>query len=230
MNIIITGASSGIGRELALQCAKANHNVIAISRSREKLESLSSEYPDKITSIPFDLNQIKDFGNLKNKIENIIPHVDVLVNNAGKLISKDFLDFSLEDFDDIYNTNVKAPYFLTQKLWSLIEKSVEKQIINIGSVGGVMNTDKFPGLSIYSSSKGAISILTECLAKELSSKGGVVNCLALGAVQTEMLEEAFPGYKPNITAEKMATLILTFIGQKGQIINGKVLQLAGVEV
>jgi len=230
MNIIITGASSGIGRELALQCAQANHNVIVIARSIDKLNKLSAHFNENIKAIQFDLTDIENYQSLYNSISKYTSEIDVLVNNAGKLINKEFVDFTPQEFDAIYNVNVKAPFFLTQTLWPLLEKSKTKQILNIGSVGGIMNTDKFPGLSIYSSSKGAISILTECLAKELSPKGAVVNCLALGAVETEMLKEAFPGYIPDVSPEKMATLILSFMSEKSRIINGKVLQLAGINI
>lgn len=230
MNIVITGASNGIGRALALQCAKNGHHVIAISRSEEKLNQLKEECKENITPLPFDLTQVDSYQTLYIDIKIAAPVIDVLVNNAGRLVNKDFLDIQEKDFDDIYNTNVKAPFFLTQILWPLMESSDLKQIINIGSIGGVMNTEKFPGLSAYSSSKGAISILSECLARELSPKGGVVNCLALGAVQTEMLSDAFPGYKPNLTPEKMAKYILNFIQENRQIVNGKVLQIGGVDI
>ena len=227
---VITGASSGIGYELALQWANLGYHAICIARREDKLAELKKKSPERIHPLVFDLVNFNEYPSLFKEIESITPYIDVLINNAGILINKPFDEFIPEEFDRMVNVNYKAPYFLLQGLLPYIENSALKSIINIGSIGGVDNTDKFPGLSIYSSSKGAISTLTECLAKELSVKNISINCLALGAVRTEMLSKAFPGYIPNLTSEKMAKFIMNFILQNDHIINGKVLQVAGVEV
>jgi 3-oxoacyl-[acyl-carrier protein] reductase len=227
---VITGASSGIGYELALQWANLGYHAICIARREDKLAELKKKSPERIHPIVFDLVNFNEYPSLFKEIESITSYIDVLINNAGILINKPFDEFIPEEFDRMVNVNYKAPYFLLQGLLPYIENSTLKSIINIGSIGGVDNTDKFPGLSIYSSSKGAISTLTECLAKELSVKNISINCLALGAVRTEMLSKAFPGYIPNLTSEKMAKFIMNFILQNDHIINGKVLQVAGVEV
>ncbi|MEZ7886681.1 MAG: 3-oxoacyl-[acyl-carrier protein] reductase [Flavobacteriales bacterium] len=227
---VITGASSGIGYELALQWANLGYHAICIARREDKLAELKKKSPERIHPLVFDLVNFNEYPSLFKEIESITPYIDVLINNAGILINKPFDEFSPDEFDRMVNINYKAPYFLLQGLLPYIENSTLKSIINIGSIGGVDNTDKFPGLSIYSSSKGAISTLTECLAKELSVKNISINCLALGAVRTEMLSKAFPGYIPNLTSEKMAKFIMNFILQNDHIINGKVLQVAGVEV
>jgi 3-oxoacyl-[acyl-carrier protein] reductase len=228
--VVITGASSGIGYELALQWANLGYHAICIARREDKLAELKKKSPERIHPLVFDLVNFNEYPSLFKEIESITPYIDVLINNAGILINKPFDEFSPDEFDRMVNINYKAPYFLLQGLLPYIENSALKSIINIGSIGGVDNTDKFPGLSIYSSSKGAISTLTECLAKELSVKNISINCLALGAVRTEMLSKAFPGYIPNLTSEKMAKFIMNFILQNDHIINGKVLQVAGVEV
>jgi 3-oxoacyl-[acyl-carrier protein] reductase len=227
---VITGASSGIGYELALQWANLGYHAICIARREDKLAELKKKSPERIHPIVFDLVNFNEYPSLFKEIESITSYIDVLINNAGILINKPFDEFIPEEFDRMVNVNYKAPYFLLQGLLPYIENSVLKSIINIGSIGGVDNTDKFPGLSIYSSSKGAISTLTECLAKELSVKNISINCLALGAVRTEMLSKAFPGYIPNLTSGKMAKFIVNFILQNDHVINGKVLQVAGVEV
>ena len=227
---VITGASSGIGYELALQWANLGYHAICIARREDKLAELKKKSPERIHPLVFDLVNFNEYPSLFKEIESITPYIDVLINNAGILINKPFDEFSPDEFDRMVNINYKAPDFLLQGLLPYIENSTLKSIINIGSIGGVDNTDKFPGLSIYSSSKGAISTLTECLAKELSVKNISINCLALGAVRTEMLSKAFPGYIPNLTSEKMAKFIMNFILQNDHIINGKVLQVAGVEV
>lgn len=227
---VITGASSGIGYELALQWANLGYHAICIARREDKLAQLKKESPERIHAITFNLSNFSEYHHLFEEISSITSHIDVLINNAGALINKPFDEFALEEFDRMVNVNYKAPYFLIQGLLPYIENSTLKSIINIGSIGGVNNTDKFPGLSIYSSSKGAISTLTECLAKEISAKGCSINCLALGAVQTEMLSNAFPGYIPDLTPDKMAKFIVQFILQNHHIVNGKVLQIAGVSI
>jgi NAD(P)-dependent dehydrogenase (short-subunit alcohol dehydrogenase family) len=93
-------------------------------------------------------------------------------------------------------------------------------------MGGVQGTVKFPGLSAYSSSKAALAGLTECLAIEFQDKDIAVNCLALGAVQTEMLQEAFPGFKAPVSPDKMAEFIGNFVLTAHHFMNGKVLPIS----
>jgi NAD(P)-dependent dehydrogenase (short-subunit alcohol dehydrogenase family) len=124
----------------------------------------------------------------------------------------------------MYNTNVFAPFLIIQDLLPLFNKN--SHIINIGSIGGFQGSSKFPGLSAYSSSKAALAGLSECLAEELAPKKIKVNCLALGAVQTDMLEEAFPGYKAPLNPTEMATFITWFALNGKNYFNGKVLPVS----
>ena len=112
------------------------------------------------------------------------------------------------------------------KLVFAAEAATQGHVVNISSMGGVQGTAKFSGLSAYSSSKGGLIILTELLAEEFKESGPAFNALALGAVQTEMLEEAFPGYKSPISASEIATYILEFALKGQQFYNGKVLPIA----
>jgi NAD(P)-dependent dehydrogenase (short-subunit alcohol dehydrogenase family) len=102
----------------------------------------------------------------------------------------------------------------------------EGHVLTVSSMGGVQGSVKFPGLSAYSSSKGAVITLTELLAEEYKETGPSFNVLALGAVQTEMLEEAFPGYKAPTTALDMANYIFNFAQTGQQFYNGKLLQVS----
>ena len=99
-------------------------------------------------------------------------------------------------------------------------------VLNITSMGGIQGSTKFPGLSAYSSSKGALIILTELLAQEFKESGPSFNALALGAVQTEMLEEAFPGYQAPVSAAQMAQYVIEFAMIGNQFYNGKVLPIS----
>lgn len=219
MKIIITGASRGIGFESAKLFAASGHKVLAISRNTDKLSELAK---CGITIFPFDLTS-EDYTNLIKKVKSF-GDVDVLINNAGALVNKPFSEISNADLLLIYNVNVFAPFRLIRDLFPYF--SDKSHIINISSVGGVQGSVKFPGLSAYSSSKGALNILTECLAEEFKETKHRFNSLALGAVQTEMLKEAFPGYQAHFSAQEMAKYLVRFALEDGLYFNGKVLNVS----
>ena len=224
MNIVITGCSQGIGAEL-VRYWSTNHLVFGISRNREKLEILKSSLENHenfrfISESVIDINQevLNDFLGHNN--------IDVLVNNAGLLINKPFVDIQYEDYKRVMDVNFWGAFHLSKLLLNRLSKA-KGQILNISSMGGVNGTSKFPGLSIYSSSKGALTILTECLYEELKEFKVRVNTLALGAVQTEMLDQAFPGYKADISPKQMADFIDSIVVKGSQILNGQVLKVTG---
>lgn len=229
--VVITGASRGIGFDTALHICKAGHRVIAVARSTSGLEALynaaiSIGSSSNLVVIPADISNAQHTDELANRVGQLTTVVDVLINNAGVLVNKPFDEITREELQQVYDVNVFAPFTLTQKLLPLIRKSVLGHIVNIGSVGGVNGTVKFAGLSAYSSSKGAMSILSEVLAEELKEDGIKVNCLALGAVQTEMLSKAFPGYEAPLTSKEMAEYISWFALNGQKFFNGKVIQVA----
>ena len=226
MNIIITGASRGIGKEVAIQLANSGENrVIAIARDEKKLNTLKKEVKDPARVIPiaFDLRN-GDYELLSKEIRGHFSEIHVLINNAGILINKKISRLSADDFDQMMDVNVKSAFLLIQALIPLFEPN--GHIVNISSMGGVQGSAKFPGLSLYSASKGALAILSECLAEELKDYNISVNCLALGAAQTEMLTEAFPAYKAPLSAEQMASYIADFALKGQQFFNGKILPVS----
>ena len=159
-----------------------------------------------------------------NEISSSFKSIDVLINNAGSLINKPFLEISSSDFEAVFKVNVFAVASLTRLMLPMM--NAKGHVLNITSMGGVQGSAKFPGLSAYSSSKGALVILTELLAEEYKESGPSFNALALGAVQTEMLEEAFPGYKAPVSAVQMAEYIIDFALKGHQFYNGKVLPIS----
>ena len=226
MNIIITGASRGIGKEVAIQLANSAENkVIAIARDEKKLNALKKEVKDPARLIPiaFDLRH-GDYELLSKEIRGHFSEIHVLINNAGILINKKISRLSADDFDQMMDVNVKSAFLLSQALIPLFEPN--GHIVNISSMGGFQGSAKFPGLAAYSSSKGALITLTEVLAEEYKETGPSFNVLALGAVQTEMLEEAFPGYKAPISAKEMARYIMDFSLNGNKFYNGKVLEVS----
>ena len=219
-NIVITGTSSGIGLELAKFFIKSKHHVLAISRNNSDLRSLNLK---GLYAVDFDITNYERYNSL-NKYLNNFKDVDVLINNAGLLINKPFEDTSLEDFQKVYSTNVFSVAMLTKFLVKRMND--RSNVVNISSVGGVEGTLKFPGLAAYSSSKGALNILTEMLAEEYKNHGIHFNSLALGSVQTKMLNKAFPGFKASTSALEMAKYIYDFSMEGYKLINGKVISIS----
>ena len=217
--IVITGASRGIGHEIALQAAGEGHQVFALSRDLTSLQKTKGIIP-----IAVDLTDPIDLASCVEKIKQTSPSVDVLINNAGTLVNRPFSETTLADFRNTFAVNVFAVAALTQALLPIINP--KGHIVNISSMGGVQGSAKFPGLAAYSSSKGALITLTELLAEEYKQTGPAFNVLALGAVQTEMLAAAFPGYQAPVTAQKMGAYILNFALEGHHLYNGKILPVA----
>ncbi|CAL2055667.1 SDR family oxidoreductase [Tenacibaculum sp. 190524A05c] len=220
-NIVITGTSRGIGFQLAQQFAQEGHQVIALSRNSSPLEKVNHA---NILPIATDLMDENSLGKAASVILEKFGQVDVLINNAGMLVNKPFEEITAEDFLKVYQVNVFAVAQLTQKLIPAMKSG--SHVVTISSMGGIQGSMKFPGLAAYSSAKGAVITLSELLAEEYKEKGIAFNVLALGAVQTEMLEEAFPGYQAPITAKEMADYIFNFALTGNKIYNGKVLQVS----
>lgn len=220
-NIIITGTSRGIGFELAQLFAKNNYQVLALSRNTKPLENLNLK---NITTFSVDLSNENDLKKVTDFVNKNWKQVDILIHNAGKLINKPFKKLTSEDFLEVYKVNVFAVAELTRLLIPFLKKG--SHVVNISSIGGIQGSMKFPGLAAYSSSKGALLTLTEVLAEEYKEQQISFNALALGAVQTEMLEEAFPGYKASVSAEEMADYIYNFALTGNKFYNGKILQVS----
>ncbi|MEW5676423.1 SDR family oxidoreductase [Flavobacterium enshiense] len=219
-NIIITGTSRGIGFELALQFAAAGHQVLALSRKIP--QGLLGNA--NITCFSVDLSVEEDLSKVTHFIDSSWKKVDVIIHNAGSLLNKPFGEISSEEFEKVYKVNVFGVASLTRICLPYLQKG--SHVVTISSMGGIQGSMKFPGLSAYSSSKGAVITLSELLAEEYKERGISFNVLALGAVQTEMLQEAFPGYEAPIKAKEMAEYIFDFALSGNKYYNGKVLQVS----
>lgn len=220
-NIIITGTSRGIGFELVQILAKKGHAILALSRNEKPVQELGLQ---NVHAFSCDINSKEDHKKIKKYIENNWQQVDVLLNNAGAIINKPFAEISTEDLERVYKTNVFGVFELSKLV--LPYTHCNSHVLTISSMGGVQGSMKFPGLSAYSSSKGAVMTLTECLAEEYKENGPSFNVLALGAVQTEMLQEAFPGYEAPVSAAEMAEYIADFSLNGNKFYNGKLLQVS----
>lgn len=230
MNIVVTGASSGVGFEAVIDLIlNGQHSVVALARSEDKLERLyeiaKGLNPDgRLFPARFDIAHDDYENDLLPFIEARLGKVDVLINNAGALINKPFIELAQIDFAEMLQSNLLGHVKMIQNLLPFMNKG--SHIVNIGSMGGFQGSDKFPGLSAYSASKAALHTLTECLAVELADRGISVNCLALGSAQTEMLEKAFPGFESPVAAFEMGGYIAHFAVNGHKFYNGKILPVA----
>ncbi len=219
--IVITGTSRGIGLELVKYFADAGHEVLALSRNEKPVKDLNFE---NVYSLSCDITERGQLQAVSDFVKENWGEVDILINNAGAIVNKPFAEITEEEFEHVYKTNVFGVAGLIQKILPLM--SSEGHVVTVSSMGGVQGSMKFPGLSAYSSSKGAVITLTELLAEEYKENGPSFNVLALGAVQTEMLEEAFPGYKAPTSAKEMAVYIGDFSLTGNKYYNGKLLQVS----
>lgn len=217
---LITGASRGIGRALSLRLSEDGHEVLAIARDLQALQQLQKECGCRV--LAFDLEQ-PDWGVFGEWVGQHSA-LDGMVHNAGFLKSTDFMELDASLIKRHYEINVLSAFALFQ---SVLPRSTDQaHFLTVGSVGGMTGSAKFPGLSAYSSSKAALSTLTECLQVEFPEKKWTFNSLALGAVSTEMLKEAFPDYKAPIRPEQIAKFIVDFLISGHLAIKGKVLPVS----
>ena len=217
--IVVTGASKGIGFELVRFLVSQGHVVYALSRDIKAL--VASE---KLHPISLDLTDEDSIIKFAEQLNSNQISIDALINNAGSLINQSFSTTTKNDFEAIYRVNVFGLASITRLLLPLI--SSRGHVVNISSMGGIGGSSKFSGLSAYSSSKGAVNILTELLAEEYKETGPFFNGLALGAVQTEMLAKAFPGFRAPLSAGEIAPYIAQFALTGHQFYNGKILPIS----
>lgn len=225
MNIIVNGGTRGIGKEVVLFLAQDSTNKILVTGRNEKaLESLSGRF-ENVHILTLDLSSFDT--HTKPFIDNVRSHftkVDVLINMAGFVVVKEFDDITNDEARLMMETNFFGPAAVIRAVKPFMQKG--SHVLNISSMGGFQGSAKYTGLSYYSASKAALACLSECLATEFMESGINVNCLALGAVQTEMLKEAFPGYKAPVDAKEMAGFICDFAVKGHKFINGKIIPVA----
>jgi short-subunit dehydrogenase len=216
--IVVTGTSSGIGHQICIQAAKMNFHVISVSRNIEPLKDISG-----IESFAIDITNKDSVDEFITNLKSRKIEIDILINNAGYLVSQLFGDTTYDSFKKTFDVNVFGLVEITRSLIPIINSN--GHVINISSIGGVNGSKKFPGLSAYSSSKAAVIALTEVLAEE-HQNGPSFNVLALGAVQTKMLKEAFPDYNADTKPEEMAKYILDFAINGNKLFNGKLISVS----
>lgn len=224
MNVIITGTSRGIGFELVnLFSAIKEHKVIALSRNPGALKKFQDRA--NLQPLAFDVGNPDNLQELQDLVKDFFQgETEILINNAATLLKKPFTEFTSTDFDRLFRVNVNGVFFLIQQLYPFFK--APSHIVNIGSMGGFQGSTKFPGLSLYAATKGALAILSECLAQEFKPAGIAVNTLAIGAVDTQMQKEAFPEYNAQVKAADMAEYIMNFALNGSKVYNGKTIPVS----
>lgn len=214
---LVTGGSRGLGRDMAINIAKKDIDVVITYHSnKEEADDVIAEVAktgSKAFALQLDTRDVSSFGSFYSELENLLEseysnkHFDYLVNNAGTGIYKPFAETTEADFDEMMNIHFKGVYFLTQKALPLLNDG--GGIINISS--GLARFT-LPGSSAYASMKGAIETFTKYLAKELGPRGIRANVVAPGAVATDF------GGGLNRSDEKKRALISNFtaLGRVGE--------------
>lgn len=218
--IVILGASQGIGAALVKHfAAMPDTQVIALSRNLVKMQATFQQ--SNVQSFSLDIAQSvqAQIAALPLKAP-----IDILINNAGLLINKPFEALTHQDFSESYQINVIGIMEATQALLPMLDPNAH--IVNISSMGGFQGSLKFAGLTAYATSKAALCAFTELFAEEYKHTNIHMNCLCLGAVQTEMLAAAFPGYTAPTSPVQMAQFIADFALHSGAFFNGKIIPVS----
>lgn len=225
---VITGASKGIGRALVLRLLNEyGCDVIAVARDAAALESLAQEVIPAVAQLQFVVGDVSAPPTLDAIVEAIGGRrLNVLVNNAGLLLNRPFGTWGFSELEEVFRSNAFAPMLLVQRLAPHLGGEEPGHVVNISSMGAFQGSSKFPGLMGYSASKAALACATECMAEELKEQGIRCNCLCLGAVDTDMLRAAFPGYRAQVSAETAALFIAEFSLTAHKVLNGKILPVS----
>jgi NAD(P)-dependent dehydrogenase (short-subunit alcohol dehydrogenase family) len=213
--VLVTGGSRGIGAATAKRFWQAGYDVVITSRSQKDLDlQIQSLGTDslRILGIEADMSQQHDVDRVFALINKHFGEVNVLVNNAASLELASVIDTNADMFQSTMNNNVLSVFLCSKALihQQLAKPTKDpKMILNIGSLGGLMFTQKFAGLSAYVASKYAVTGLTEALAEETKDLNIAVMALAPGAVDTQMLRKAAPDFKATTHPKNIAEVIFS---------------------
>ena len=231
---LITGASGGIGKELARILVEYNAEVCISGRNIEELAELKKSLGDKCHTVPCDLSNKDQISELFSKSEEILGQIDILVNNAG--ITKDniFLRMSEEEWLDVININLNSTFNLLKLVTKGMVKRKYGRIINISSVVGVTGG---AGQVNYAASKSGLIGLTKSLSQELATRNITVNCIAPGFIETPMTEKLDDKRKDIIinsipanrigSPKDLSSAVIFLASQESSYITGQTIHING---
>ena len=192
--VLVTGASSGIGRHFALRLAAEGAHVAAAARRTELLEALAREVSDrggKLVPVEMDVGSVASIRKGIDAAEKALGPIAILVNNAGIAHQARVVDVTEEDFDRVFSTNVRGAFFVAQECGArMIKAKIEGRIVNTASIAGLVT---MPQLTAYGMSKAAVVQMTKSLAREWARYGINVNAICPGYIATELNADFFNG-------------------------------------
>ena len=236
--VLITGASRGIGAEMAKRFAENGYSVVIdYNESQEKAMQVLKEITDNggdAIAVKADMRVPAEVENLFNTAIKTFGHIDVLINNAAVALGKLLIDTTLEDFENVFNTNIRGYFLMTKQVIPHFLSNGGGKIINISSVwgqtGGALET-------VYSASKGAIISFTKAVAKEYALSNITVNTISPGVIDTDMIriysDDEIDSLRQMIPVEKIAhpveiaNMALFLASDKANYITGQVLAVNG---
>lgn len=235
---LITGATRGIGKQIAIKLAKEGYNIaINYRKENEELENTKREIEEqnvKCLAVQGDVSNFEDTKRFVDEVINEFGAIDVLVNNAG--ITKDMLILRMqkEDFESVINVNLTGTFNVTKNVVPYMMKKRSGRIINISSVVGISGN---AGQTNYSASKAGIIGFTKSLAKEVASRNILVNAVAPGFIETDMTSILKDDVKAEIakniplkrmgTAEDVANVVKFLASEDSSYITGQVINVDG---
>lgn len=185
---VITGASSGLGKQMAFAFAKQGANLVIMARRLERLEELKSEleqYNVKVLALRCDVTDTANINECAKKVETEFGRVDILVNCAGSSKDKGVLDMNDEEWDFTINTDLTSVFKVTRAFANIMKKNNYGRIINIASMYGMVGNCEIPTIA-YHSSKGGMVNFTRAAAAELAKYNITVNAICPGYFYTEL--------------------------------------------
>ena len=215
---VVTGAGRGIGRAIALRLAAAGHPVVAAARTREQVEATAAAAPG-VVPVVADVAVDADVERIAAAASGLGP-LGIWVNNAAIADRAAFADLDAAAWDRVLGINLRGAFLGCRAAWRLMLEAGGGVIVNIGSLSGVANVEKFPGLAAYNVSKAGLISLTEAVA--LEGRPHHIRCVALspGAVDTEMLRRAAPHLTPGVTPEDIAALVAWLVREEAAPLSG----------
>ncbi|GAC1518647.1 MAG: 3-ketoacyl-ACP reductase [Ktedonobacteraceae bacterium] len=225
---VITGAGRGIGRATALRFAREGTRVVLFSRTAETLAQVVREIESEghaVLSIAGDVSQEEEVVGLFHRVMETYGRVDVLVNCAGIVATRPFVDMDAATWDSVISVNLRGTFLCCREAFRVMIEQRAGVIINLSSLSGVKGVEKFPGLSAYNVSKAGVASLTEILAVEGKPHNIRVCAVSPGAVDTEMLRQAAPHLKAAMTPGELAEILLFLASDAGRMLSGTNLEI-----
>lgn len=219
MNALVTGASRGIGKAIAMELASLGFSVALVGRKKDTLDEVASEAmaagSPKAVSVEADLADVSSCPRLVADAVSALGGIDVLVNCAGLSLAGSFTEATPEQWDKVFAVNARAPFFICQAALPELRKSEKPIVINIASVVGFKG---YANQSVYASSKHALTGFTKVFAKEVQPYGIRVHLISPGGVATEMVKEMRPDINADelIQPEEIAEIVRFIVTRKGK--------------